>query len=152
MLSLGLPHLTVLSKCDLFPDKAQLEAFLNLEYRTKPVDFDDDEHIKAFNKYNGDVDAIFDDPKVREKGADDPKNQVIKFNEKYEKLSLRIKEIVNDYNLVSLLPLDVEDHDTITDIIYHADHNIQYGEDREGNEKAIKEVEKMMGNVQFGDN
>jgi hypothetical protein len=148
MLSLGLPHLTVLSKCDLFEDKEKLELFLNLEYNQKVVDLGDDSHIRAFNKHKGNVDAIFEDPDVK-KEDEHPRHQKIKFNEKYEKLSQRIRGIVTDYNLVSLLPLDVNDHDSISDIIYHADHNIQFGEEREANENAIKEVEKRMGNVQF---
>lgn len=149
MLSLGLPHLTILSKCDLVDDKKQLDNFLNLEYDHKVVDLSDESHIKAFNRHKGDVDKIFDDPEVKAKGVDHPKNQKIKFNEKYERLSQKIKEIVCDYNLVSMLPLDIHDVETLNDIIYHADHNIQFGEERESDEKAIKEVERRMGNPQF---
>lgn len=149
MLSLGLPHLTVLSKCDLVEDKEQLENFLNLEYRNKVVDLSDESHIEAFNKHKGDVDKVFDDPQVKAKGVNHPKNQQIKFDEKYQKLSMKIKDIVMNYNLVSMLPLDIHDVETLNDIIYHADHNIQFGEERESDEKAIKEVERRMGNPQF---
>jgi hypothetical protein len=55
-----------------------------------------------------------------------------------------------DYNLVSLIKLDVSELDTMHDVIHHADWCIGYGEDRESNEKNIKEVERRMGNVQFG--
>lgn len=149
MLSLGLPHLTVLSKCDMVEDKEQLDLFLNLEFDKKVVDLSDESHIMAFTRYKGDVDKVFDDPIVKSKGENHPKNQKISFGEKYKKLSQKIKEIVFDYNLVSMLPLDIRDVDTISDIIYHADQNIQFGEEREANEKDYKEVEKRMGNPQF---
>ena len=67
MMSLGLPHITVLSKCDLYPDKEKLDSFLSLDNTplTGPVDLEDDAHIRAFNKHKGDVDKIFDDPSVK---------------------------------------------------------------------------------------
>ena len=152
MMSLGLPHITVLSKCDLYQDKEKLDSFLSLDNTplSGPVDLEDESHIKAFNKHKGDVDKVFDDPTVKNSKTE-VQNQRINFPKKYERLSNNIKQIVQDYNLVSLIKLDVSELDTMHDVIHHADWCIGYGEDRESNEKNIREVEKIMGNIQFGD-
>lgn len=76
MMSLELPHLTVLSKCDLVEDKKNLSRFLNADYRQKKVDFDDISHIKAF---------------AEEQSGES--NQT-KFEKRYAGLSNRIRQIV----------------------------------------------------------
>lgn len=98
------------------------------------VDLDDDSHIKAFQDSDGDVDKAF------KPVAAPPKF----FSKKYEKLSKRIREIVDEYSLVSMLPLDCSNDETITNIIYHADNNIQYGEGKEADESNIKAAEERM--------
>jgi len=135
MMSLGLPHITVLSKCDLVEDKSHLDRYLNLEYKERLVDLEDDSHIKLLQQNKGDIDSTFKQPA-------NPQF----FSEKYLKLSERLREIVDNYSLVCLLPLDINDDETITDIIYHADNNIQFGENREADEgDYIKAEQGMMG-------
>jgi len=46
--------------------------------------------------------------------------------------------------LVSLLPLDSADPESIQEIIYHADNNIQYGEMNEVDENAYFEAEDKL--------
>lgn len=152
MMSLALPHITVLSKCDLYPDKDMLESFLNMDNTpiTGPVDLEDESHIRSFKKNDGDVEKAFEDIAVKNSKTA-VQNQKINFPKKYQKLSQSIKQIVTDYNLVSLLKLDVSELDTMHDVIHHADWCIGYGEDKESNEKDIEEVERRMGNISFGD-
>lgn len=66
MMSLGLPHINVLSKCDLYPDKEKLDSFISMDNTplTGPIDLDDESHIQAFNRHKGDVEKVFEDPKV----------------------------------------------------------------------------------------
>jgi hypothetical protein len=45
---------------------------------------------------------------------------------------------------VSLLPLDCNDPETIQAIIYHADNNIQYGEQKEPDENTYFEAEDKL--------
>ena len=130
MMSLGLPHITVLSKCDLVEDKEHLEKYLAMEYKQRIVDLDDDAHIKALADNKGDVDKVF--PSNREPQF---------FSKKFYKLSEKLREIVEAYNLVCLLPLDINNEETIRDVIYHADNNIQFGDDREADESNIKKAE-----------
>jgi len=152
MMSLSLPHITVLSKCDLYPDKEMLENFLTMDNTplTGPVDLEDEAHIRSFKKNEGDVEKTFDDISVRNSKTE-IQNQKINFPKKYQNLSKSIKQIVTDYNLVSLLKLDVSELDTMHDVIHHADWCIGYGEDKESNEKDIEEVERRMGNISLGD-
>ena len=150
MISLELPHLTVLSKCDLVDDKKVLKRYVKLEYGKTFVDAGDDEHIKAFHAVGGDVDKIdfksLDEKKAFEK--DQNYSVKDKFNEKYKVLTDKIKDIVHDYNLVSLLPLDVTEPESIQEIIYHADNIMQFGELKEPEENAYLEAENRLNEGQ----
>ena len=136
MMSLGLPHITVLSKCDLVEDKMHLEKYLAMEYKQRIVDLDDDAHIKSLADNKGDIDKVF--PHEREPQF---------FSKKFYRLSERLREIVEAYNLVCLLPLDINNEETIRDVIYHADNNIQFGDDREADESNIKKAEQHMNDA-----
>ena len=76
MMSLELPHLTVLSKCDLVEDKSSLSKFLNAEYRQKRVNFDDVSHIE----------------KLRLEDAQPEQDS--RFTARFQKLTSCIKQIV----------------------------------------------------------
>ena len=146
MISLELPHITVLSKCDLVEDKKILKKYLKLDYGKKIVDAGDEEHIQQYHELNGDTDKI-DFGKLndqKELGRDANYMVKDKFNNKYRKLTEKIIGIVNDYNLVSLQPLDINDPETVQDIIYHADNTIQYGELKEPDENAYLEAENKL--------
>lgn len=47
--------------------------------------------------------------------------------------------------MVSLLPLDVTDPETIESIIYHTDTNIGYLENKEAEERHYFEAEERLG-------
>lgn len=51
---------------------------------------------------------------------------------------------VEDFSLVSMLPLDAGDEDSMVDIIYHCDHLIQFGESQEADEKAYLHAEAKL--------
>jgi len=94
MMNLGLPHVSVLSKCDLVMDKKQLKKFI---------------------KHLEDVDLN--------------KNELpSSFSDKYIELTKAVKSVIEEYNLVSLLPLDITDEETVKTILYHADSILQYDE------------------------
>ena len=136
MMSLELPHLTVLSKCDLVEDKTNLSKFLNADYKQKKVDFDDISHIEEFrNETQGGA-------KTGGEGS--------RFESRYKKLSNSIKQIVEDFSLISMLPLDIKDEETITDIIYHCDQVIQFGESQEPDEQAYLHAEDKLNEAREG--
>lgn len=50
---------------------------------------------------------------------------------RFAKLNKALAELVDDYSMVSYLPLDVRNEDSIQYILSHVDNSIQYGEDAE---------------------
>jgi len=94
MLNLGLPHLSVLSKCDLVMDKKTLNKYLK--------------HYDEFD---------FDD-------SDDKS----KFSEKYITLTNSLKSLIDEYNMIGIVPMDITDDETIKEIIDQIDTILQYDE------------------------
>lgn len=58
---------------------------------------------------------------------------------KYRKLNKVIADVIDDYGLVSFLPMNKSDEDSVNDILIHIDNAIQYGEDFEPKEKVRDE-------------
>ena len=97
MISLELPHITVLSKCDLVQDKKVQKKYLKLEYSKKYVDADDVRHIHAFNRAGGNVDEMDMDSIHKEDNEKDQTELLSHFSNKYSRLTQKIKELVNIY-------------------------------------------------------
>ena len=65
-------------------------------------------------------------------------------SEKLKKLSRCIKEILDSNSLVTLRELDLNDEDTIRDILLEVDNAIQYGENLEPDDKMYDEAESQL--------
>jgi GPN-loop GTPase len=50
---------------------------------------------------------------------------------RYQKLNSAVAGLVDDYSMVSFVPLDINDEDSIADVLTQIDMSIQYGEDIE---------------------
>jgi len=50
---------------------------------------------------------------------------------KWKKLNAALGTLIEDYSMVSFLPLDTSNEDSIADILAHIDNAIQYGEDQD---------------------
>eukprot|EP00823_Brevimastigomonas_motovehiculus_P009276 TRINITY_DN8945_c0_g1_i1.p1 TRINITY_DN8945_c0_g1~~TRINITY_DN8945_c0_g1_i1.p1 ORF type:complete len:291 (-),score=45.23 TRINITY_DN8945_c0_g1_i1:152-1024(-) len=98
MVRLELPHINVLSKCDLLEDKKQISDFLDPDIDTLVQ--------KLTNETSG----------------------------RYTKLNSALGSLIEDYNMVSFLPLDISDEESIDLVLQHVDHSIQFGEDLEPQE------------------
>jgi len=107
MMNLGLPHLSVLSKCDLVMDKKLLSRFLK-----NKVDLNKEEFPSHFS-------------------------------EKYLELTKSIKSVVDDYNMVALIPMDITDEETMKDILVQADMILQYDEYTGPNDKIYDDIDRM---------
>lgn len=53
---------------------------------------------------------------------------------KFRKLNDALGSLVDDYSLVQFIPLNVFDEESVSLVLTHADHSIQYGEDMEPKE------------------
>lgn len=121
MMSLSLPHITVLSKCDLVPNKKILKKYKKAteDYHTLDTELD-----------------YFEEEKEEEK------NSTSKFELKYHKMTNAIKGILNDHNMVTLMELNLNDDESIKDLIMQADYSIQYGENLEPNDAAYNALDE----------
>uniref|UniRef100_A0A7S2XYS1 GPN-loop GTPase 3 n=1 Tax=Fibrocapsa japonica TaxID=94617 RepID=A0A7S2XYS1_9STRA len=105
MVQLELPHVNVLTKCDLV-DKEILDNFF--------------EEISVRQ-------AVHNSQAV---GG----GTLLRRNQKLARLTDAICSVVDDFTMVSFVPLDLRDEDSIGLVLAHADHVIQYGEDLEPKE------------------
>ena len=127
MVTLGLPHISVVSKCDLVKDKNSIKS---LNRMRKGVVFD--QALQA------------DDQEVQSAAP------ITEFDKRFGQLKEQFQQIVNDYDLVSLLPLNVENEETIYDIIYNADMCIQYLEAQEPQEENFEMAEQYLTRMNTG--
>jgi GPN-loop GTPase len=61
----------------------------------------------------------------------DPKDLLFElpvYSERFRKLSEKVANVMSDFNLVNFIPLDVEDEESISAVMYQVDLCIQYGE------------------------
>lgn len=98
MLQLGIPHINVVTKCDI-ADKNEVLKILESE---------------SASWITGEMN----------------KNTPSKFR----KLTEGIGSIIDDYMMIGFVMLDINDEDSITAVIAHTDHAVQYGEDVEPTE------------------
>ncbi len=100
MMQLELPHINVVTKCDL-ADKSELEAVLDCENSWV---------LKSMTNY-----ASY-------------------HNKKFNNLTSAMGSLIDDYMMVSFVMLDINEEDSIEEVLAHTDQAIQYGEDAEPRE------------------
>lgn len=61
------------------------------------------------------------------------------FNEKYKKLTETIANIIDDYSLVRFIPLNLQDHENLGDVLITIDNVIQFGEDQDVKTKDFED-------------
>lgn len=124
MIALELPHVNVLSKCDLVSEEI-IEHTLDAESAIQL--WERDEYITSLNS-----------------------NQTCKINDgkqrKGHKLTEAICSLIDDYSMVSFIPLNSMDEDSVDYVLSHVDHTIQYGEDQD-----VKgaELDDVLGNCNY---
>lgn len=111
MVNLELPHVNLLSKMDLLSKSARKRLDRFLE---------PDSH------------AIMGDLEL---------SGGLTFSEKYRKLSETIGKIIEDYSLVRFIPLNLQDHESLGDVLITIDNVIQFGEDQDIKTKDFEEKE-----------
>jgi GPN-loop GTPase len=97
MVHFELPHINVLSKCDLI-DKTILDRYLAPSGSTL---------VSELNKSMG---------------------------TRFKYLNEALGRVLDEYDMVSFVPLDITDEDSLESLLLQVDHAIQYGEDMEPKE------------------
>jgi hypothetical protein len=107
MIALELPHINVLTKCDLMAEE-EIEKMLSMESARQLWDTE--------TYHRGIVGNV----------------EMEKRRQKRFKLTEAICALLDDYTMVSFLPLNITDEESLDHCLNTIDHAIQYGEDLEG--------------------
>lgn len=128
MIALELPHVNILSKCDL----------INEERVANILDTESASMLFSKEEYKASVEeaAVM---KSLEKEEDKEKvaiiraerQRMIERRKKHNRLTEAICSLLDDYSMVSFIPLNIKDEESIDHVLSHVDHTIQYGEDLE---------------------
>ena len=125
MIMLELPHVNILSKMDLVKDmvgRKELKRFVDPDQAL----LDDEDTGRGTAAHTVDVSNPADVDSLMSGGS-------------FKQLNRAVAKLIDDFSMVSFLRLDVQDEDSVGDILSYIDDAIQYHEAQEPREP--KEVE-----------
>jgi len=129
MIMMELPHVNILSKMDLVKgqiNNTQLKKFINADANLL------DEEDTGRNEVLEDNTLDYSDP-----------NEVgnMMSGGSFQKLNRAVARLIDDFSMVSFLKLDVNDEDSVGDILSYIDNAIQYHEAQEPKEPKESDVD-----------
>ena len=140
MIALELPHVSVLTKCDLMAEE-EIDRILNYGSASYLWNVDQDRQSLFY-------DATTVDP-TAERDADVGAAQtrlrsLEQRRRRRHRLTNAIAQLLDDWQMVSYVPLNIYDEDSLDHVFQTVSHCIQYGEDAEvrgadANEDAVTE-------------
>lgn len=151
MVQLELPHINVLTKCDLVTNKKQLEKFL---------DPDMDGLLQELTGTHGqtiDDEEAQDDRRRRLKAASTASGEVTSASAsastpamplKYQHLNRAVATLIEQYSMVNFFPLDITQEESVSLCLQHIDRATAYGEDLEPKEPKDQEHEVGLEAIQ----
>ena len=119
MISLELPHVSILTKCDLLSEK---EVDRILDYGSASYVWDLDQERNSLLPENVDDADATDMQRLR---------QLEQRRRQRSRLTETIGQLLDDWQMVSFVPLNLRDEDSIDHVFATVNHCIQYGEDQE---------------------
>mmetsp|Transcript_5944 Transcript_5944/g.8946 ORF Transcript_5944/g.8946 Transcript_5944/m.8946 type:complete len:293 (-) Transcript_5944:31-909(-) len=123
MVQLELPHINVLTKCDL-ADMEEVESFLDMDNLSLAASMQ--------GKIQGRI-GLYSREINLENGN---KNRKTSNLPKLERLTNVIAEVIDEFSMVGFIPLNINDEESIGLIMQHADYITQYGENIEPKQPA----------------
>lgn len=143
MIALELPHINILSKCDLV-DKETIDRVLDVESATELWHMEEENVMRAsgfstFGRSSSSGGAIDlsdyfnDDNEAESKSQLQQKEEmeIIESRRRRHRLTTSICSVLDDFSMVSFLPLNITDEDSIDLVLMHVDNLVQYGENAE---------------------
>lgn len=115
MVALELPHVNVLTKCDLIAEE-EVNRILDLQSASELWTREQDSNSLLPSRY--------------EEG-DEEERRLERRRRDRQRLTDSICELLDDYTMVSYVPLNIKDEDSIDHVLACIDGTIQYGEDLE---------------------
>jgi hypothetical protein len=109
MINLEVPHINLLSKMDLV-EKGEIGAEAKKGRRREMERYLDPDPLLLMDEVNS------------------------RTNPKFHSLNQALVQLIDDFSMVSFMPLDSTDEDSVGTILSHIDNAVQYGEDEEPKE------------------
>ena len=131
MISMQLPHVNVLSKCDLI-EEASMDRVLEMESALQLWDVLGNHGGNSNNSLSNVFTYL--DPSEKEPLPSEVSEQQVKTQErenKWNRLTEAICSLLDDYSMVGFIPLNINEEDSIAHVLATVDHAINYGEDLE---------------------
>ncbi|KAA6401224.1 MAG: putative GPN-loop GTPase 3 [Streblomastix strix] len=165
MIQLEVPHLNVLTKCDLLSGREGLDQFLDLNtaalleqmdaamgssvltYESKQRDISSQSsssQSQSSSSSSQSSSSTSSSSSSQSSSSSSSQSNVTKLNmrrEKFHRLNRALCELMDEYSLVSFVPLDITDEESIERVLMHIDTATQYGEDVEPREPKDEETE-----------
>jgi GTPase SAR1 family protein len=159
MIALELPHINILSKCDLV-DKERVDEVLDIESATQLWDIEERQRqgeeaaVEEFER-TGKFETA-EGGKARDTESVEDKTEASESKKRQAAIELRrrkrdrlteaICSLLDDFSMVSFLPLNITDEESIDFVLSNVDHTVQYGEDAEVRGADLDDAE-IMGNA-----
>lgn len=122
MIALELPNVNIVSKCDLV-DKEEVERILDIESA---------QMLLQAEEYSASRRHDFNDTSKSTAPAEDAMNRKIQERKRQRnRLTEAICSLLDDFHMVSFVPLDITDEDSLNAVLAYADNAVNYGEDLE---------------------
>eukprot|EP00579_Thalassiosira_antarctica_P006315 CAMPEP_0201878478 /NCGR_PEP_ID=MMETSP0902-20130614/9630_1 /ASSEMBLY_ACC=CAM_ASM_000551 /TAXON_ID=420261 /ORGANISM="Thalassiosira antarctica, Strain CCMP982" /LENGTH=285 /DNA_ID=CAMNT_0048406135 /DNA_START=158 /DNA_END=1015 /DNA_ORIENTATION=+ len=129
MISMQLPHVNVLSKCDLI-EEASLDRVLEMESALQLWDV-----LGSSNSNENSIPSPFHHLQPNAVTSSSETTQTTSTTQsregRWNRLTEAICSLLDDYSMVGFLPLNINEEDSIAHVLATVDHAIQYGEDLE---------------------
>lgn len=159
MIALELPHINILSKCDLV-DKERVDEVLDIESATQLWNIEERQRqgeeaaVEEFER-TGKFETA-EGGKARDTESAEDKTEASESKKRQAAIELRrrkrdrlteaICSLLDDFSMVSFLPLNITDEESIDFVLSNVDHTVQYGEDAEVRGADLDDAE-IMGNA-----
>jgi GTPase SAR1 family protein len=132
MIAMQLPHVNVLSKCDLV-EEASMERVLEMESAIQLWEMLGDHSNDSFSiqAYNHLVPDSNKNNSAEAASNNTQQQQRQQRARKWSRLTEAICSLLDDYSMVGFIPLNIYDEDSIAHVLATVDHATQYGEDLE---------------------
>jgi len=132
MIAMELPHINLLTKCDLMSDES-IERILEMGSATQIYELDPDNNGGGGYGNNDDDDSTNRFQQTAGAGGRGATalNRGRRRRRRFEGLTSAICQLLDDWQMVSFLPLNPNDEDSVQHALATIDHAVQYGEDLE---------------------
>lgn len=131
MIAMELPHVNILSKCDLMSSE-EVDSILD---QTSAIQLWEKDQVRH-SLINDNASA---EERVKQRELEQRRRQ-------RGRLTDAISQLLDDYQMVSFVPLNIKDEESLEHVLATVDHAIQYGEDLEVREVDIEERYNSSGN------